>query len=71
MVIPTPTIITIAAGILFLIGSVTLYKRENSYWSNGTRKMNRKEGEQHILNWRREIRQEFGITGGRRTKKHK
>jgi hypothetical protein len=64
----TPTIITIAAGILFLVGGVTLFKRENSYWSNNTRKIHKKEGEQNILNWARETRQEFGV-GGRRTKK--
>jgi len=65
-----PTIIMVAAGILFLVGGVTLYNRENSYWSDGTVKINRKEGEQNILNWRTKTKKEFGIKGGR-TKKHK
>jgi hypothetical protein len=66
-----PTIIIITAGILFLVGGVTLYNQENSYWSDGSKKIYKKEAEQSILNWRTQTKKEFGINGGKRTKKHK
>ena len=60
----------IAAGILFLVGGVTMIKRENSYWSDGSRKIHKKEAQQNIEYWAEQTRKQFGIKGGR-TKKHK
>jgi len=68
----TPTIIIITAGIIFLVGGVTLYNQENSYWSDGSKKVSRNAAEQTILNWRTQTRRDFGIKGGRKkyTVKH-
>jgi len=47
-----------------------LIKRKNSYWSNGSRKISRKEGVQNIESWAEQTRKQFGIKGGR-SKKNK
>jgi hypothetical protein len=61
----------IGAGILFFLGGVVLFQRENSYWSDGTRKISRDEAEESIIAWRAQTRRENGIRGGKRTKKYK
>jgi hypothetical protein len=64
-----PTIITVSAVVIFMVGGFMLYKRENSYWSDGTQKVSRDKAEPTILNWRTQTRKEF--KGGKKvTRKH-
>ena len=73
-----PIIITSVAAFILLVGGTVLYNRENSYWSDGTRKTPRHDAEDHIFNWRQESNNttesklsEWRRKGGRRnTKKH-
>ena len=66
-----PTIIIITAGILFLVGGVTLFNREKSYWSDGSKKILCEDATNSILRWKTQTKQKFGIKGGKYTKKHK
>ena len=56
-----PILLTVLSGILILGGAGVLLKRENSYWSDGTRKVSRVEAEQNIMDWARQTRQNGGI----------
>jgi hypothetical protein len=66
----TPTILTVSAVVLFVVGSFAFYKSENSVWSDGSKKVYRDEAESNILNWRTQTRNDF--KGGKKkvTRKH-
>ena len=50
----TPIIITSVAAFILLVGGTVLYNRENSYWSDGSRKIYRDIAEANILDWRKQ-----------------
>jgi len=73
----TPIIITSVAAFILLVGGTVLYNRENSYWSDGSRKTSRDKAEDHIFDWRKQSLNatasklsEWRRKGGKRTRKH-
>jgi hypothetical protein len=61
----TPTILMIAAGILFIVGGVVLFKKE-THWSDGTRIQSRQSAEENIINWANQTRRQY--IGGKKNK---
>ena len=66
-----PTILTVSLLIpIILIGGFNWYKDKNSYWSDGTQKVSRKDAEKTIFDDWANDRTKRSKKGGKKTKRY-